>query len=388
MRIRFQLGTLMTSRLVQSTGLRMIYPFMMVFARSLGVGLPALTLLLSVRSGLGVLSPLLGAASDRLPRRTALVGGMTVFALANLAVGFFPTYGVLFAGLCLSYLAMIFFYSTAQAHLGDVVTYARRGQAFALQELGWGLSLVIGVPLGGLLIARSGLRWPFIALALVGLILTVILLWAIPNQPARPAGKAWPGFGNLRQVLAAPGARAILAMMVCFGALNEWMMVVFGLWMESSFALQIAALGASAAVIGAAEISGEFAGSAGLGDRLGKKCAVRFGLGLNIVALLAMPWLGGTLWGALGALFCYYMGFEFAFVSVLPLASEVTPFARATLMGAIVAAVSIGRVVSTSLSPLIFTTWGFTANAYAAMLLTITALLFFSLVRLQDPVGD
>lgn len=383
MRMRSQLGILMAARMVQSTGLRMIYPFLAVFARSLGVGIPALALLLSVRSGLGILSPLLGAASDRLSRRGAMIGGLVVFMLANLAVGFWPTYGVLFAGLCLSYLAMIFFYSTAQAYLGDVIAFARRGQALAFQELGWGLSLVIGVPLVGLLITRFGLRGPFFALALAGLILTVILVRTIPNQPGATASRARAGFGNLRQALATPSARAILAMMVCFGALNEWLMIVFGLWMESSFALQVAALGASAAVIGAAEIGGEFAGGAGLSDRLGKKRAIRLGLGLNIAALLAMPWLGGALWGALGALFCYYMGFEFAFVSALPLASEVAPSARATLMGALVAAVSIGRVVSASLSPLIFTTWGFEANTIGALLLTVTALLFLRLVRLQ-----
>ena len=388
MRTRFQLGILMTARMVQSTGLRMIYPFLAVFARSLGVGIPALALLLSVRSGLGILAPLLGAASDRLPRRTVLVGSMAVFILANLAVGIFPSYGVLFAGLCLSYLAMILFYSTGQAHLSDVIAFARRGQAMAIHELGWGLSLVIGVPLVGLLFARSGLRGPFFALGLTGLILMVILLKVIPNQPALPAARGRPGFGNLGLILATPSARAILAMMVCFGALNEWLMVVFGLWMESSFALQIAALGASAAVIGAGEIGGEMAGGAGLADRLGKKRAVRLGLGLNMAALLAMPWLGGVLWGALAALFFYYLGFEFAFVSILPLASEVTPSARATLMGALVSAISIGRVLSASLSPLIFTTWGFKANTYGALALTITALLFLTLVRVKAAEED
>jgi predicted MFS family arabinose efflux permease len=233
------------------------------------------------------------------------------------------------------------------------------------------------------MLARSGLGLPFIALALAGVFMAAAILWVIPPGQPRPAGETRTGLGNLRLVLSLSPARAILAMMVCFGALNEWMMVVFGLWMESSFALQVAALGASAAVIGAAEIGGEFAGGAGLVDRLGKKRAVRLGLALNIAALLAMPWLGGFLWGALVALFFYYLGFEFAFVSTLPLASEVTPMARATLMGAIVAAISIGRVISASLSPLIFTSWGFTSNTIAALVLSAAALLFLSLVRLQ-----
>jgi predicted MFS family arabinose efflux permease len=385
MRIRFQLIFFMIARLVQSTGKRMIYPFLTVFARSMGVGIPALSLLISARSGLGVLAPFLGTVSDRLPRKTAMLIGISVFALGNLLIGFFPTFSVLFVGLCLSYIAMMFFHSTAGAYLGDVVAYGRRGQAFALQEVGWGFSFVVGTPLVGWLISHYGLRAPFFVLALASVVLLVGLQRVLPRAKPitiNPNGTQLRIY-NLGGLLASPSARSVLILMICLGTLNEWMMVIFGLWMETSFALQITALGISAALIGAAEIGGEAIGGVGLTDRLGKKRSVRFGLMVNILGLLVMPWVGRSLLGALGALFIYYLGYEFSFISAMPFATEVLPSARATMVGTTVASIAIGRTLAAALSPLVFATLGFEANAYLALLLVAMALIALRGVRLE-----
>ena len=385
MRLRYHLIFFMIARLVQSTGKRMIYPFLTVFARSMGVGIPALSLLLSVRSGLGVLAPFLGTVSDRLPRKVAMLIGIGVFALGNLLVGFFPTFYVLFVGLCLSYMAMMFFHSTAGAYLGDVVAYDRRSQAIALQEIGWGLSFVVGMPLVGWLIDNYGLRAPFIVLTLTSIVLFVVLQWVLPRgKPVtiNPVGKQLR-INYLGRLLTSPSARSVLILMICLGTLNEWMMVVFGLWMESSFALQVTALGISAALIGAAEISGEAIGGVGLADRLGKKRSVRLGLMVNILGLLIMPWVGMSLLGALAALFTYYLGYEFAFISAMPFATEVLPSARATMVGTTVASIALGRTLAAALSPLVFTKWGFETNAYLALLLVAMALIALQGVHLE-----
>jgi predicted MFS family arabinose efflux permease len=72
---------------------------------------------------------------------------------------------------------------------------------------------------------------------------------------------------------------------------NELVNVVFGVWMQDSFGLQIAALGAASLVIGLSELTGE--GLAGLlADRLGKERTIGLSLLLNAGWAVTLPWLG------------------------------------------------------------------------------------------------
>ena len=66
-------------------------------------------------------------------------------------------------------------------------------------------------------------------------------------------------------------ARALagLGMVACYSAANECITFIYGVWVEQSFALSIASLGATALGIGVAELVGEGL-VGGFTDRLGK----------------------------------------------------------------------------------------------------------------------
>ena len=89
------------------------------------------------------------------------------------------------------------------AYVGDQVAYQRRGRVMAVTELAWSASFIIGVPLMGLLIARSGWAAPFPILAGLGGLAFLALAWMLPrDRPPDPcpAGRARqfpgrPGFG-------------------------------------------------------------------------------------------------------------------------------------------------------------------------------------------------
>jgi predicted MFS family arabinose efflux permease len=112
--------------------------------------------------------------------------------------------------------------------------------------------------------------------------------------------------------------------------------------MENSFGLVIAALGAAAAVIGIAELSGETLAAA-FTDKLGKPMAVALGVVFNSLAALTLPLLGISTAGAVLGLFLFFITFEYAIVSSIPLMTEVYPQARATVMAVYAASVSLGR---------------------------------------------
>jgi predicted MFS family arabinose efflux permease len=169
------------------------------------------------------------------------------------------------------------------------------------------------------------------------------LAWLVPRDPPHPDNQngLWR---NLRGVLASPLAVTGLALSLMLSTGNEVVNLVFGVWMETSFGLKIAALGAASAVIGFAELGGETL-TATITARLGKPRAVAAGTLLNCMAALALPFLGNTLAGAFIGLFLFYLTFEFALVSSIPLMTEVFPPARATLMAGNVAAHSLGRAL-------------------------------------------
>jgi predicted MFS family arabinose efflux permease len=180
-------------------------------------------------------------------------------------------------------------------------------------------------------------------------------------------------WGNFRAVLRYTPALAGLSFGFLASSANELVNVVFGVWMEDSFGLQIAALGAASAVIGLSELGGEFA-AGGLADRLGKPRAVSIGLILNSIAAVGLPLLGGSLTGAVVGLFLFYITFEFSIVSSIPLMTEILPSSRATLMSFNVAVLSLGRAVGALLAPNLYAN-GIIATGLAVLLLNIVALI-------------
>jgi DHA1 family inner membrane transport protein len=195
----------------------------------------------------------------------------------------------------------------------------------------------------GLLISRLGWKSPFSVLTLLGVLSLGVLVWLVPKDPAQSMQP--PGLWiNLRKILTYPPALAGLAMGFLFSSANEVVNLVFGIWLEDSFGLQIAALGAAAGVIGLAELGGESL-AAGFTDRIGKPVAVGLGLGLNCLAALALPFLGASTTSAVIGLFFFYITFEYALVSTVPLMTEVFPPARATVMAVAAASISVGRAL-------------------------------------------
>ncbi len=376
--LRFQVALFSAARFVTDTLFRMVYPFLPVLAQGLGVSVSSITLAITGRSLTGALGPFLASVADSRGRKAGMLSGLGIYVLGAGLVVFWPVYPAFFAALTLCGLGTLVFIPSMQAYVGDRVPYQQRGFALALTEVSWSLSFILGVPLAGFLIARYGWLAPFPLLALLGVIVLLLLAWKLPPDPAPTEGQPnlWR---NLHAVLASPTARAALTFSILVACANEVVNLVFGLWIEGSFHLQIAALGAASALIGVSELGGEFSSGA-LVDRLGKKRAVAAGLLLNALAALSLPLLGRTLPGALAGLFLFYISFEFTIVSSLPLMTQVLPSARATLMASNVAALSLGRAFGALLATPLFAA-GILAPALASLLFNLLALLALRKVR-------
>jgi predicted MFS family arabinose efflux permease len=341
--LRFQVLIFTTTRVVLNTMYRMVYPFLAAFGRGLGVGLPTLTLALTLRSIAGVFGPFLGSIGDSRGRKFGMLFGLFLFTLGVGLVIIWPTFPAFLLALILSLLGKYVYDPSMQAYLGDRVAYQRRGRVLAITELGWSMSFIIGIPLMGLLISKYGWSAPFPVLTLLGLLAFGVLAWMIPGDKLHSGIQAGLGT-NFRKILTYPPGLAGLAMAMLFVCANEMINLVFGIWLENSFGLMIASLGAASAVIGFSELSGESLVAA-ITDRLGKPLAVGLGLGLNCLAVLILPILSSNIIGAVVGLFFFYLTFEFALVSSVPMMTEVIPSARATVMAVTTASVSLGRAI-------------------------------------------
>ena len=379
MRLRFQLIIITVLRTIFNTMHRMVYPFLGTFARGLGVDITALSFALTGRSLVGAFVPFIASVADQRGRRFGMLAGIVLFTVGVTLVAIWPSLWTLTAALILALLGKYMFDPAMQAYFGDRVPYQRRGRALAITELAWSLSFIIGVPAMGFLIARSGWSAPFPLLAMLGVGMFAIIRWMLPRQDTNhvPARSPWANFGV---VLKNVPALAGISIALWASAGNELVNLIFGIWLEDSFGLQIAALAGASAVIGFSELGGEGL-AALLTDRIGKPRALTLGLSANAMAAVLLPFIGRTEVGALIGLFLFYITFEYTLVSHIPMISELTPSARATTMAFNVSGHSIGRAIGALLAPFIYKQSGFLFVALLAVVFNIFGLLALRIMQ-------
>ncbi|MFQ5614649.1 MAG: MFS transporter [Anaerolineae bacterium] len=370
-----QLGVASLARMFLNTARRFAYTFAPPLSRGLGVPLTAITSLIAVNQATGLLGPLLGPLADRWGYRVMLLAGLGMLAGGMLAAGLLPLYGLVLLALFLAGLGKTIYDPAVQAYVGQQVPYRRRGLAIGLVEMAWSGSSLVGIPVMGLLIARVGWRAPFVVLGGLGLISLAALavMLPAPDREARPVrqragfGAAWRALGRERAALGALGFSLFLSMG------NDSLFVVYAAWLENSFGLGIAALGAATTVIGLAELAGEGL-TASLADRLGPKRALVLGSMASMLNYSLLPLMDRTLPLALAGLFLIFLTFEFTIVTGLSLMTEILPGARATMLSTALAGASLGRVIGALLGGLIWLAGGLPAIALATAAITGLAL--------------
>ena len=371
-RLRYQIIAFALARLVINTGHRMIYPFLPTIARGLNVERTAISQAVSARSALGFLSPVFSALANRRGSKIAMLIGLALFAGSMALIAIWPTYPALVVALMVASVGKLIYDPAVQVMISERIHYTERGFAIAITELGWSGAFLVGIPVIGWLIDQSG-QWqaPFPVLTVLG-IGSIVLLWFIVPSGSKTKRNQPSLVQGLRLILANPSALAGLATGFLISASNETVTIIYGAWLEDAFEMKVTALGLSAVVIGLAELVGE--GSvAGFVDRIGKRRAVALGVSTNALAALLLPVFGFSEIGAMVGLFLFFITFEFALVSTIPLMTELLPEARATLMAGNITAYSGGRMLGALIGDPLFNV-GLLANCTTAAIFDILAL--------------
>jgi predicted MFS family arabinose efflux permease len=350
---------------------RMIYPFLAVFARGLGVDVTTVSALVANRALVGAATPFVFPFIEARGRKFGMALGLGLFVGGMILVAAAPSLFTLGAALILAMIGKAFFDPSVIAYLADNSPYERRGTVTALSEFSWSFSFIAVMPVMGFLVAKFGWNSPFVALGLLGGFSLAAILFLIRDTHPVEAHKDG-ALGNVRAIVTSPLVMAALSIGLFSTMANEMINLMFGVWLEDSFRLQIAALAAASAVIGLSELGGE--GLVALfADRIGKVRATGLGIAVNCVAALMLPIIGRTEAGALIGLFFFYISFEVTVVSQIPLMSEIMPRARATTLSFNAASHSLGRALGALAAPLLYAR-GFGAVTGAALVVNLIGL--------------
>jgi MFS transporter, DHA1 family, inner membrane transport protein len=382
-------GVVLLSRLALNMQMRVIYPFLPAISRALGVPLQTTSLLLTARAVANLSSPLYGALSDRFGRRALMIAGMLILIAGTAGVFLAPTFTFVLGAVAFLSLSKAVYDPAVLAYLGDTIPYERRGRMMGILALMWPSSWAIGVPVAGYLITSFGWRSPFIFIGLLG-VAGLALTWFFPavGRSAQPAKAAqvnsgqgsqgpksvWAGFSF--SSIPRPAWMALIVTMLILLA-SENVYIVYGAWLEKQFGLSVAAIGVASLVICLAEFSAESV-STGWVDRIGKRRAVMYGLLLNAAAFVLLPQIAVNLTGALVGLFLVYLTYDFSVVSTLPLITELAPGARGTMMALNVAAMAVGRLISSLVAVRLWNAGGLIANTLVSSALVVVAWLILA----------
>jgi predicted MFS family arabinose efflux permease len=293
-----------------------------------------------------------------------------------------PSYPAFIVALLLGAVGKIIFDPSMQAYLGERIPYEYRGVAIAATEFGWSTAAIVGLPVIGWLLIRFGWTTPFVFLAICGLVCALGIWRLVARQPSLRMDSNRTRL-NYRLILTNRAATGGLLLGLLLSSCNELINIVFGVWLENEFQVAISTLGLAATVIGVSELGGEGA-VALLTDRIGKRKAIGVGCLLVALSSLLLPIFGRNVTGALIGLSIAFIVFEFTFVSVIPLMTELVVEARATLLASFLASAALGRALGALVGPILFQ-FGLIANAVAASCLAVlAAFVLWRFVRVQS----
>jgi MFS transporter, DHA1 family, inner membrane transport protein len=379
-KIKLHIVLFTLTRIVVNTSYRMVYPFLPVFARGLGIEPTSLAMAFSIRSFLGVFGPFLATVSDTHDRKTGILLGIGLFTVGSGVVGLWPTFWIFILGTSLAQLGNVVFIPSLNAYLGDHVPYKKRGRVMAITELSWALSFIVGIPIVRFLIESYTWITPFYFLTGIGLMFFLLYVWLLPPHsiPKTEDNKLWQ---NLGRVLTTWPALAGLLVGVLVTSSNETINLVFGMWIEGQFGLNFAALTAASIVIGISELGGEIFTGLWL-DAIGKRRVIWIFLGVNSLAAFLLPFTENNLVLAIAGLGLFYIAFEIVLVSTLTMMSQVMPMSRATMLAATVAGFSLGRMLGNLIAPGLFGI-SFWATCLAAVIFNLIAAGLLTQVRVE-----
>ncbi|MFD9517050.1 MFS transporter [Streptomyces sp. NPDC059979] len=197
----------------------------------------------------------------RIDRKWLLAGLLVLYVAGNLLAVIATSYGVLLGARVLVALAHGVFWSIAAAIAVRLVPERHAVRATALVLGGISLASVLGVPLGTMIGQRSGWHTSFAAVAAIGFVVLVAVLFLLPSLPAQGTGS----LAALPRVLRNSRLRAAVAVTALVMIGHFLAFTYIAPYLEQVTGISEGMVGVLLLVFGAAGFAGNFVAGAVVG---------------------------------------------------------------------------------------------------------------------------
>lgn len=288
-----------------------------------------------------------GMWTDRAGRKLPLVVGLLVVGTALLIYPALSSPQALLAVRALHGLGSALVTPACLAYLGDASLPTTRGRTMAFYGIAYGMSGLVGPPLGGLIRDRFGYPAVFLGLAALMFLAALGAVRGLRGTQFSPTAPALSG-GTWRSLLRQRLSVSFVAAFCWMFALGTLLVFLPLVGEERGFtAAQVGMLFGSFA-LAASLLQASPLGR--LSDRWGRLPTIALGLALIAAALLLLSVL--TAWGPMmGAMSLYGLGFGVLFPAKSALVTdETTPLTRGKASGIFTAMFSVGMIAGTGMA--------------------------------------
>jgi predicted MFS family arabinose efflux permease len=235
-------------------------------------------------------SPVVSSLSAGWRRSTVLIGGLSVFALANLLSAASPTLVILLASRILAALSAGLVAPASYALASTLGATRNRGKNLAVIAAGFTSAIVLGVPIGVFLSQYGGWRGSLIFVAVLGAIAAVSMFWA--GVPESQSQKAAPTLRDQLRVVAKIQTVFALAPFLIWSIANFGLYTFIAAILRRSLPATVVPL--LLLLFGLGAVAGNFMGGV-LSDRFGSRRPMITCLTLLICALAGIEFTVSSL---------------------------------------------------------------------------------------------
>jgi MFS transporter, DHA1 family, tetracycline resistance protein len=373
---------------VDMIGYGLVVPLLPFYARQHAAGAALVGLLGSLYAAMQFVGgPFLGGLSDRTGRRPVLILCLLGASFAYLLLGLAQTLSVLFAAVVLAGGASGTL-ATAQAYIADSTSVERRARGLGLIGAAFGLGLMAGPLLGGLLSLYSLSAPAFAASALAlgnaafGLL---ILPESLPPEHRTPTPlRRLNPLSQLRGVLGMGGIRVLLLVVFLLNLSFAGLLTNFPLFSNARFGWGASTNAFFFAFVGVCAVLTQGVLIGRLQPRFGEERLLLGGLSLMALnlGLMAVVPFGPLLYPVVGTL-AIGVGLAIPALSAL-ISNRVSGREQGKVMGGQQAIISLTLIAGPVISGLAFERLGVPAPYWIGALLATLALLSAALTLLPE----
>lgn len=323
-----------------------------------------------------------GPLSDKVGRKAMLKWGILAFTIFTLLCGCAWNFWSLFIFRVLSGVAAA---TSPQvwASIGDIVPFEKRGRVVGVVTAALSISQILGVPLGAFVAGAAGWRSSFYALGILGVVITLLIMFAFPvieNTTAQVTKSASSNLvHSLKLVLT--NKRAVSGLLVTFFMMfaSFGMYSFLGAWLSNSFNMSVSAIGTIIVVVGFGNLIGNLSGGF-LGDYFGKGPVVITGLRILAIALFVLPYTSSNITFAIPCILVWLMSAGASLASLNSIISELVPSLRGTVMSLNSSFMYIGTTMGVIVGGVAINKFGYAGLGFATGISAFIAMIIICYV--------